>query len=171
VIHLSNNQSKKQILMFKRSFLGSTAMLVASFFILSSSKCKKDDPIVKTKAELLTQTAWKITKLEARASTAAPWTDYTGFLQSCDKDNPTIFRSNATYEINEGATKCSPTDPQIVEAGTWVFENSETRIKFTQTGGIPYTGDIELLSEANLILTSSETSGGVTTYVRTTMAH
>jgi hypothetical protein len=156
--------------MFKRSSLSAAAMLVASFFILSSSKCKKEDA-VKTKSELLTQTAWKITKLEARIAPSSPWTDYTSFLQACDKDNPTVFRSNATYEINEGATKCSPTDPQIVEAGAWVFENNEARIKFTETGGTPYTGDIELLNEANLILTSSETSGGVTTYVRTTMAH
>jgi hypothetical protein len=157
--------------MFKRSFFGTTAMLVASFFVLSSSKCKKDDPIVKTKAELITAAAWKITKVEARTSTAAPWVDYTSFLQACDKDNPTVIRSNATYEVNEGATKCSPTDPQIIEVGTWVFENNEARIKFTETGSAPYGADIELLNETNLILTESEVVSGTTTYFRTTLAH
>jgi hypothetical protein len=156
--------------MRKLSFLNTTLLLVASFFILSSSKCKKDD-VVLTKSDLITKAAWKVIKLENRTAPSTTWIDLTSSVPACEKDNQIIFRSNGTYEVNEGATKCSPTDPQITETGTWAFESNETKIRISATGGSPFTNDIELLNENNLVLIDSDTFGGVTTFTRLTLAH
>lgn len=159
--------------MFKFNFLKNGLLLAAVLVVLRSSSCKKDDDPTpaKTKTQLLTQANWKLVKAEIRSSPTAAWSDYTAFLSACEKDNLTVFRANLTYENNEGATKCNPTDPQIVDSGTWAFLNNETQIQVTPAADPPETLNLELLDENTLIVNGVDNSTGSTLYTRATFGH
>jgi hypothetical protein len=155
-----------------------TNLLLAVLFvtIMSIVSCKKDSetaPVVKPKAELLTQAAWKLVKDEEKTGNGN-WIDYTGSLSTCEKDDQTIFRTNATYEANQGVIKCSPNAPQIISAGTWKFINNETQIS-TLANGLSVSNtlieNIELLDENTLRTSYSDTTGGVINGYRYTYGH
>ncbi|NBB19663.1 hypothetical protein GVN20_09895 [Runella sp. CRIBMP] len=46
----------------------------------------------------------------------------------CSRDDHTIYRTDKTYEVNEGETKCYSQDPQTYEKGTWSFNTDETEL-------------------------------------------
>ena len=146
--------------------------LVGSLLFFGVISCKKsNDAVGKSRTELLTQAAWKLVKDETKTGTG-PWIDQTPFYSPCEKDDNFVIKLNGTYELNEGATKCSPTDPQIYETGAWVFLNNEAQIKTTSTGSSSSdTVSIDQLDENTLITSSSEVISGVTYYYRTTLGH
>lgn len=143
-------------------------LLILGVTLLTISSCKKDK--AKSKTDLITAGGWKIVKVEEKAGTGA-WIDETGTYLTCELDNVNTFRTNATYEITEGTTKCSPTDPTVVDNGTWSFESNETQLKTTSTGSSPYTVSIDQLDESTFVSTETYSSGGVTYYYRTTASH
>ena len=147
--------------------------LVALFFFSAFVSCSKTSTIInKSKSELLTQAGWKLTKAELRTGTGGAWVDQTGTLAACDLDDLAFFFINGNYEQNEGATKCSPTDPQIIETGTWVFVSNETQLQTTATGGgSAQNAVIDQLDESSFVFTSSSVIGGTTYYYRSTMKH
>jgi hypothetical protein len=155
-----------------------TNLIIAILFIAFTgiSSCKKDSepaPVVKPKAELLTQAAWKLIKDEGKTGNGT-WIDYTSTLSTCEKDDLTIYRTNATFEANQGVIKCSPNAPQIISAGTWKFISNETQISSLVNGlSISNTQieDIELLDENTLRISYSETTGGVIYGYRYTYGH
>ena len=145
----------------------STALLtLIAAFVLGIGACKKD--AAKSKTELLTQSNWKTVKEESKTGAGA-WIDNTSTL-ACERDNITIFRTNATVEQNEGATKCNPADPQIISTGAWSFLTNETQL---QVPGGPGSLILSLdqLDENTLVLTESSISGGITNYYRITFGH
>lgn len=156
--------------MRKISSLNAALLLAVSFILLSSSKCKKDDA-VKSKFDMLTQAGWKITKSEYKTSAAGAYIDITSTLPSCEKDDVQQYKTTGAYEGNEGATKCFPGDPQVYETGTWAFQNNDTEIRQTETGGTPLILKIEQLDENTLIVSGSENIGGTTYYSRGTFGH
>ncbi|HAN38534.1 MAG TPA: hypothetical protein DCQ29_06485, partial [Chitinophagaceae bacterium] len=91
--------------------LRGTAVVVL-FALLNG--CKKDDE--KSKTQLLTEKPWFVSKAEEKAGTAN-WVDDFPNYAACEKDDATLFKSNGQYENNEGATKCSAADPQIISTG------------------------------------------------------
>ncbi len=130
-----------------------------------------------TKTGLLTQSSWKQVKQEYKTG-SGPWeelvaTPINPTTTSCRTDDYFIFHRNATYERNEGATKCSPTDPLSIILGTWNFLIRETRIQITLTGysSNPIIYSIDQLNENTLILTTVGATGDMTTYTRTTYGH
>lgn len=144
------------------------AFLISAALILPSlSSCKKDSP--KSKTAFLTKANWKIVKSESRAGTGA-WVDHTSSVP-CEIDDYVVFRTNGTYESNEGATKCSPGDPQIIETGTWAFMTNETQLATTPSGSTALVIDINQLDENTLVVVLSFSNGGVTYYDRTTFGH
>lgn len=155
-----------------------TNLFLAMLFvtILSIISCKKDSEtpaVVKAKTELLTQAIWKIVKTEEKTGNGI-WIDYTSALLACEKDDQTIFRTNATYENNQGAIKCSATSPQIISAGTWKFINNETQISSLANGFNPintFIENIELLDENTLRASYSDTTNGVIYGYRDTYGH
>jgi hypothetical protein len=140
----------------------SLAVITASLLFVS---CKKDDP-TKTSMDLLTQRSWKIVADEERVGTSGNWTDYFSSYSACEKDDETVFRTNSTYEINEGITKCDPSDPQVYQSGTWTFNSTNTVINLD---GVP--ANVDQLDENTLILSSSDNYNGVTTYYRYRFSH
>lgn len=150
----------------------STALLILiTVLVVGIGSCKKDTAAVaKSKTELLTQSNWKIVKEESKTGTGA-WVDNTSTL-ACEKDNNIVFRTNATLELNEGATKCNPTDPQISGTGTWSFLTSETQLQVVVTGSpSAFIYSLDQLDENTLVISRSETIGGITESERITLGH
>jgi hypothetical protein len=133
-----------------------------------AASCKKDK--TKSNTELMALAPWKLIKAEFKTGTATTWTDITSSYAPCEKDDNYIFSANGTYENNEGASKCSPSDPQIIETGNWGFADGETRL-YNQATGSSFrdTVSIELLNESNLV--TQDKSSGSTTVFRTTLGH
>ncbi len=125
--------------------------------------CKKKND-QKSKTELLTQKEWFVSKYEEKTNTGS-WVDDFPTWDACSKDDKYIFKTNNTLEINEGATKCSPTDPQIIETIAWAFTDNETKIT------INGSALIELLDENTFIISTTETFNGITYYERITFRH
>ena len=141
-----------------------TCCIVLLFF-----SCKKDNKS-KTRTELLTNGSWHVT-----AYTVDPAIDFDGdgtdetnvfaVMDECIIDDRTTFFANGTGELDEGATKCSTTDPQTVPL-TWTFDQSEEKL---QVQGIEYL--IESLSENQLQLKEIEAISAVTVTHLVTFSH
>lgn len=127
-----------------------------------------------TKTGFLTKGNWKKVRKESKTGTG-PWEELrtTTIPPTCETaDNYHLFRTNGLYEINEGPVKCYPTDPQIIATGSWSFQATETQIRLTKTGSSLFENyTINQLDENIMILTATYSSGGVTTYHRTTYRH
>jgi hypothetical protein len=145
----------------------STALLtLITAFILSIGACKKD--AAKSKTELLTQSNWKIVK-EEHKSGAGAWIDNTATL-ACEKDNQIVFSTTLALEFNEGATKCNPTDPQILTTGTWSFLTNETQLQIALFGTTNLFS-LDQLDDNTMVLSRSETIGGIIETERNTLGH
>ena len=116
----------------KKIFLQSLILSFAGFVIFISCKKDKEDNAPKTKTELITTGTWKLT-----AYTSTPAYDWYGngvfatnilaALNPCEADGFDTYKINGILEINEGALKCSPMDPQTFTA-TWAFTDNENKI-------------------------------------------
>ena len=131
--------------------------------------CKKDDP-AKTKTDLLTAGSWHVV-----AYTVDPAIDWDGdgtdesnvypVINPCIRDDHSTFFSGGTGELDEGATKCSDSDPQTV-AFVWSFDQNEQGITVQ---GVHYL--IETLTETQLVIKEVQVIS-TTTYTHTvTFSH
>lgn len=68
---------------------------------------------------------------------------------NCARDNLMIFYRDSTLELNEGPTRCDPSDPQVQEGGNWQFEEDETKIRFSSFPLDP-TGEERLVDVVKL---------------------
>lgn len=130
----------------KKQFLVLTGIFAALLFTIASCGDKNDTP-PKTKTQLLTQGSWKFKTAAVGAS------DFSSALQSCQKDNILTFSTNGSGNVNEGASKCSGSDPDN-NRFTWAFANSETQITISNplfTNGAT-TLTLISLTEAELVV-------------------
>ncbi len=113
---------------------------LAFAFLTIWAACKKNHSAADntSRATLITQTSWKY-------DTAGADIDKDGIvdigdptLEPCFKDNIYQFNKDSTGVVDNGPTKCNPTDPQTTPF-TWSFSN---------------TGDSVIRSDANPILAS-----------------
>lgn len=99
-------------------------LTIAAFALFVA--CSKDDdntPAPQTRLQLLTSHGWRINTFYIDS------VDVTNFLFSpCELDNIYTYNTNYNYTIDEGPTKCDPTNSQIVETGTWAFGNNENML-------------------------------------------
>lgn len=126
---------------------------IALLTVITFSACKKDPPAPPTNTELISRN-WKITAMTGTFP-PLPAVDLYAQLQACEKDNIIKVQSNGTYTLDEGATKCNPTDPQIVETGNWSFASNETKLTI-----MGETFDIVSLSATTLTLKQDVAAGG-----------
>ena len=123
------------------------SILIISVVVFS---CKKDEP-AKTKTDLLTTGSWHVV-----AYTVDPAIDWDGdgtdesnvypVINPCIRDDHTTFFPGGTGELDEGATKCSDSDPQTI-AFAWSFDPSEKGITVQ---GVHYL--LETLTETQLVI-------------------
>lgn len=138
------------------------AVLFLFSLIVSSCKKKNDQ---KSKTTLLTQKEWLISKFEEKLNTSAYVDDFPNWTD-CDKDDKYVFNTNNIVEVNEGATKCNTSDPQIISTSAWAFTVNETKITMN---GDTYT--IDQLDETTLVISGSLTVGTDTYYQRVSFRH
>jgi len=106
--------------------------IAAATTFLACKKDKKDSNTGKTKTELITTGTWKMTAFTTNPaqdldSDGDVETNVFDYLEACFKDDITTFKTNGTAEVNEGATKCDPTDPQTFSI-SWSFTANETKL-------------------------------------------
>jgi hypothetical protein len=134
---------------------------VASLVITSCKKDKDKEP----RTPLLTASAWMIVKFEEKENNGA-WENTFPYIPTCSKDDQWIFKTNNSVDLTEGATACLGSTPhEVMESTTWLFLEDETRLKIEDD-----VFTIEQLA-TTLVISYSETSAGVTSYVRITMNH
>lgn len=107
--------------------------------------CKKNST-GKSKTELLTQAEWKLTGIDRKFQNN-PWESILQVYLPCETDNIRRYKTDGTYETDEGPTKCDATYPQVI-FGNWKFIENETKIKF----GNGVVRDITELTETKLVI-------------------
>ena len=137
------------------------------FSLLIFSGCDKDeDPIPKTKTELITTSSWRF------GAATVGGADVSASLPTCQKDNIMTFSVGLTGVVDEGATKCNGADPQT-NPFTWSFQSSETVLNIST---ILFTGGsnnftIVALNETQLVLSQIITVGGTPQNAVVTFLH
>ncbi len=104
-------------------------LLTAIWICLFSIGCNKDDDdTAASKKDLLTAGSWKLTAVVSDDDGDGTYetNDFIYFFD-CYTDNYYIFKTNGELELNEGATKCDPADPQT-ETANWQLTNNETTL-------------------------------------------
>lgn len=140
------------------------AIIISLATITLFISCQKEkDP--ESRTSILTEKAWKFVKIESKTNNG-PWLDEVQYQPACVKDNEMLFKANLSYVLSEGATKCDPFDPDIMEEARWSFLENETKIDID--GAILF---IEKLNDSQFIISASETIGNDTFYERYTLEH
>src|SRR5688572_14797719 len=105
-----------------KNFFAKTAFLLVIASMLSIVSCN-DEP-APSKKELLTSGsgAWELTAQVITYQGQSE--DVFPSLEGCIRDNISYYTSAGTYQILEGDNKCDPSDPTIVEDGTWSIVGS-----------------------------------------------
>lgn len=100
--------------------------------------CAESSPRPESRSELFSGLdefgkTWQIQQIEIELGTLQP--------NSCVKDNFITYYPSGIYEINEGATKCNPTDlPGVV--GQWYLDDTEEKL-FVEIGDSIQVWDID----------------------------
>jgi len=105
-----------------------------STIVLLSASCKKDSS-EPSNTEKICGKNWRIVALTIDPGIiigSATVTDLLPQIPSCSKDDFETLNTNGTYTDDEGASKCSPSDPQTT-SGTWKFNSNETIITLDNT--------------------------------------
>ena len=116
---------------------------ILSLLVFLATSCHKT--VVKTKAQLITQSSWKFSKATANG------TDVTANVTACLKDNIYLFAVNGTGTINESTNVCSPSTAGTF---TWSFQTNETILHLSAALFPGGSNDFTLvtLNETNLII-------------------
>lgn len=100
------------------------------FLILVAFACNKEDAEPKSNLELLTNNSQKSWKLEEGfiLLQQSSRLSIIGSRPVCETDNLLLLRSDNTYDLTEGSTKCNVTDPnEIVKGANWqISEDGKT---------------------------------------------
>ena len=113
-----------------RKYLNLLAIIVFSPVILISCKKDKDED---SKLKLLTERTWHITQYQYRELPSDPW-DVENITEACELDDIFTFFADGTYTFTEGPTKCDPFDPDLIDSGTWSFQNDQSVLSITSMG-------------------------------------
>jgi Lipocalin-like domain len=133
-------------------------ILLALVAVAALSSCKKDDAVADYNA-LLTAGKWKLV-----AETTAGKNTYTA-IPACEKDNTYAYAADGKVTFDEGATKCSASDPQS-STGTWAFTGDKKKIILTD-GGFAVTLDIVEMTSTSLIWSYADPSAPANVLIQT----
>lgn len=132
-------------------------LVTIGMFMVSCSKSED-----KSRTDLLAGKTQKIWKFSAATIdpplpiSGTTVTDLYAQWSSTYKDNLLVFKSNNTYNWEEGLTKDSPSDPDVFETGSWTFNSTETIINMTPSQNSIYELNIVSISEEELVASLTE---------------
>jgi hypothetical protein len=140
-------------------FTKKAALVILTVAVIAG--CKKNDS-GPSKTQLLTSGSWKLTSdyfdpaVDVNGD-GHPVNEAITVLQPCFTDNLLIFNANGTAIRDEGATKCNPANPQIIETVNWKFLENETKIIVDED-----TGELLELSASVLKIKIGDATQSVT---------
>ncbi len=109
-------------------------LLLAILLLNGCKKDKQQQPAL-SKTVLLTQRGWILTAYtQVRLSDGLSQDAYAP-MSACYKDDVYTFKADFTYEGSVGATKCSQSQAQVFQAGSWRFDNNESILERNITSG------------------------------------
>lgn len=107
---------------------------------------------------LLTSGKWK--GVAYTLTTSSGTTDMFAIVPDCEKNDIFTFNADNTITRDEGATKCSDSDPQSKNDGTWSINGT----KFSSTGdGNSLTWDILTLDNSTFKISVTLSNGSTAT--------
>jgi hypothetical protein len=117
-----------------------TTSLAAIALLLTLAACKKEETIIAPTPTvdpqaLLTSGAWK------KTGEVIAGVDIFKNNQACELDNTFAYSADGKLIMDEGATKCDPTDIQT-ETGSWAFVGADKKKLIITQGLIAITTDI-----------------------------
>lgn len=112
---------KKIPKLFFNVLLATTTLLFAC-----KDKVTENSKLIKSKSELLCAAPWKLTKYY-HVNNKGIVEDYYIDSELCEVDNLIGYSQDGSLIIDEGETKCSPTDQQMT-SHTWKFTLDESKI-------------------------------------------
>ena len=134
--------------------------MIFSLCLAAFASCSKgdDDDGEPTPTQLLTTVPWKYDNAGIDANgdgtidTALP----DGTIEDCDKDNTYTFQPDGTGTMDEGATKCDPSNPQSIPFQYSLNSNASV-INFPDTVITGISGDVAIkkLTATQLVLSKS----------------
>ena len=123
-------------------------LLVIAIAAFAFAGCKKDDDDKtpsQTKKEMLTSGSWYLKDFVVNDTSY-----YDVFFDDCDKDDFQTFKTNGMVTMDEGATKCDPTDPQTEDV-LWMLSTDEKTITID---GDP--AELTTINQTDLVMTMKE---------------
>ncbi|GHN01667.1 hypothetical protein WSM22_31560 [Cytophagales bacterium WSM2-2] len=134
----------------------SVGLVVALGALVSCSK-KNETPIPSKESLLVLNNGWRLTSVTISPGIGGVTDYYNTVLEACERDNIMLFDPHGTYTVDEGATKCDPSDPQTADHGTWTFNASKTVITqiSADVSALPVALNIVSLSATTLVYKSS----------------
>ncbi len=114
--------------------------------LLLYASCKKDDAPPATKTDLLAEKKWKATAMSINPSVKINNGTPEGLVTNdwllvsatnygeCVRDNVKIFGRDGKYRAESGTQKCYAGQPQVVELGSWLFSDNETKLVVSAIG-------------------------------------
>ena len=124
--------------------------------------CKKDKSDDSVRMNLITTGEWKLVALTSQPGHDVDGdgiadTDMFAFMDLCETDNLIVFKKSGEYQVDEGPTKCDPSDRQV-STSHWQFTNNDT--------GIIIDGDVGKIEEltTSLLVISGQLQGETYTF-------
>jgi hypothetical protein len=148
--------------MKKKNWIAS-GILALTLLVLGMA-CSKDDknvPLPVTRAQLLAR-SWKQTDLLAALPGGTPTSVFNTVLTACQRDNIWTFKSDGTYIVSEGASKCNAGDPDTATSGTWQLIENDTKIIIDDIKEVPQTLTISELTSSSMKITGTQIIQGNT---------
>jgi Lipocalin-like domain len=143
----------------KNNIIRLTGMLTIFLLVILSSCSKNDEPSA-TKSQMIARN-WKQTDLLASQAGTPAVSVFDTFFEPCNKDDIWQFKSDGTYTVVEGATKCDAADPDTITTGTWQLTDNDTRIIIDDASEPAQTLNIVELTNTSFKLSGTETISGV----------
>jgi hypothetical protein len=95
-------------------------LILLSFVLLAA--CKKEEAVpIKDGITLLTQSPWKLIGEYQRHNNLPFYGSNILFPLPCEADNEYTFTKAGVYQLREGASKCSPSAPDVLVSANWIF--------------------------------------------------
>jgi len=139
--------------------------------VLSFASCNDDDdeedPTPPTKTELLTARNWMVEgwNIEPAIDIDNDGTQENNlipYIQACTLDDFFDFNTDGSYTVEEGASKCDPNDPSIVDSGDWLWNSDNTRLIFESSSGTNSEAEIISISATEMVVEFTTVNQGVT---------
>lgn len=94
-----------------------------------------------SKFTILTTDKWKLTEAFVNNTAGELAIDYYSTMKDCEKDNFFFFNASGSITLDEGATKCSASDPQTTTDGNWSFSADTSKMTLSGSSLLPVDGD------------------------------